>query len=150
MFPPTSGDAMMAGHLISSDMSKIRHHIGLCPQSDILYDELTVREHLLLFASIKGMKNKARIEANIGEMMACVGLKQKMHEYSKNLSGGQKRRLSVAIALLGDSKIVFLGMYRFVIIYVTSCKHFSSYYCFGCFMFFLHCITTITTIIINR
>jgi ABC-type Na+ transport system ATPase subunit NatA len=107
MYPPTSGDARLGDKWITSDMHEIRSKIGFCPQHDILYDDLTVREHLILYANIKCMK-KEEIQPAVDQIIIDVGLEEKIHAQTRSLSGGQKRKLSVAIALLGDNKVVFL------------------------------------------
>ena len=61
-----------------------------------------------MFANFKGM-DKALVPTEVERMIQAVGLTEKRHEYSKNLSGGQKRKLSVAIAFIGDSRVVILG-----------------------------------------
>ena len=109
MYPATSGDAIMGNKRLSSDLDSIRNCIGFCPQHDILFDELTVEEHLILFANIKQM-DPSIINGSVDEIMTDVGLNDKRYAKTKTLSGGQKRKLSVAIALLGDSKIVYLGL----------------------------------------
>ena len=53
LFPPTSGDAIINGYSILTDMESIRQSLGLCPQHNVLYDRLTVREHLNFFARLK-------------------------------------------------------------------------------------------------
>ena len=53
LFPPTSGDAIINGYSILTDMENVRRSLGLCPQHNILYDRLTVREHLNFFARLK-------------------------------------------------------------------------------------------------
>ena len=81
--------------------------IGVCPQHDTLYDDLTVEEHLQLYATFKGL-DKQEMKIEINKLINDVNLAQKRDEYSKNLSGGQKRRLSVAIAFAGRSKVIIL------------------------------------------
>ena len=81
--------------------------MGVCPQHDILFDDLTVEEHLSLFATFKGMDPK-EIPKEVTKMVEAVDLKAKRFDRSKNLSGGQKRRLSVAIAFIGNSKLILL------------------------------------------
>ena len=56
LFPPTSGDAVINGYSILTDMESIKQSLGLCPQHNILYDRLTVREHLNFFARLKVIK----------------------------------------------------------------------------------------------
>ena len=107
LLSPTSGTAKIFGLDIEDDMDILRRSMGVCPQHDILFDTLTVREHLNLFATFKGMKSKD-IPQEVEKMIDAVDLRAKANDYSKNLSGGQKRRLSVAIAFIGDSKLILL------------------------------------------
>lgn len=74
----------------------------------MLYAELTVKEHLLFFGRIKGYSDDKELHAVVDKKIAEVGLTEKINVFSSTLSGGMKRKLSVSIALLGDSKIVFL------------------------------------------
>eukprot|EP00466_Bigelowiella_natans_P009257 jgi/Bigna1/40010/e_gw1.38.1.1 len=105
---PTSGDARLFGKLrLRADMRQLRKLMGVCPQHNVLFDRLTCYEHLEFFGTLKGLKGLAlRQEAD--KMLREVGLQRKRDVYSAALSGGMKRKLSVAIALLGSSKIVFL------------------------------------------
>lgn len=107
LIAPTSGNATVFGRSITKEMSSIQQIIGVCPQHDVLYNELSVWDHLCFYATIKGVV-KANLESTVEAMIQEVGLKEKEHDASKILSGGQKRKLSVAIALIGGSKVVFL------------------------------------------
>jgi len=73
----------------------------------VLFDDLTVYEHLEFFGKLKGIRLKDLHKA-VMTAIDEVQLKPKINTLSSALSGGQKRRLSLAIALIGDSKIVFL------------------------------------------
>ena len=53
LFPPTSGDAIINGYSILTDMESIRQNLGICPQHNVLFDRLTVKEHLNFFARLK-------------------------------------------------------------------------------------------------
>lgn len=55
MFAPTSGRAIVNGHDISTDLEGVRHDLGLCPQHNMLFDKLTVGEHLIFFARVSVM-----------------------------------------------------------------------------------------------
>ena len=68
-------------------MEDIRKFMGVCPQHDILFDNLTVKEHLELFAVFKGMDNK-EIEAAVKKAITDVDLLEKTDYLAKNLSGG--------------------------------------------------------------
>lgn len=106
LFPPTSGTAFINGHDIRNDLNIIRNSLGLCPQHNVLFNELTVREHIVFFTKLKGIKGKKEIEVEIEKYVNLLGLGGKMDAQSKTLSGGMKRKLSIGIALCGDSKIV--------------------------------------------
>nr|QUF59430.1 ATP-binding cassette transporter Abca3-like2 [Brachionus angularis] len=107
IYAPTSGDAFILGKSIKTNMDDIRSSLGFCPQYDILYEDLTVAEHLDLIASIKGY-SKSEIKEEILNISKFVGLDNDLEKKSKQLSGGMKRRLSVAMALTGGSKIIIL------------------------------------------
>uniref|UniRef100_A0A7N6AJ49 ABC transporter domain-containing protein n=1 Tax=Anabas testudineus TaxID=64144 RepID=A0A7N6AJ49_ANATE len=107
LFPPTSGRAYITGYDICQDMTLIRRSLGLCPQHDVLFDNLTVREHLLFYAQLKGYA-KDKIPDEVDRIIRILNLEDKRHARSKTLSGGMKRKLSIGIALIGDSKVVML------------------------------------------
>ncbi|KAK1277198.1 ABC transporter A family member 1 [Acorus gramineus] len=107
LLPPTSGDAMVFGKNIRTDMDEIRKGLGVCAQNDILFPELTVREHLEIFAILKGVEEDL-LERKVNEMVDEVGLADKVNTIVNSLSGGMKRKLSLGIALIGDSKVIIL------------------------------------------
>jgi ATP-binding cassette, subfamily A (ABC1), member 5 len=85
-------------------MFRIREMSGICPQHDVLYDLLNCVEHLELYASLKGVP-KNLIKQKTNELLEKVGMIDSKNTLAKNLSGGQKRKLSIAIALIGDPKV---------------------------------------------
>ncbi|KAL9243221.1 hypothetical protein vseg_017134 [Gypsophila vaccaria] len=105
----TRGDAIVHGNSIRSSvgMSNIRKMIGVCPQFDILWNVLTGEEHLQLFASIKGLQ-PASIKQVVKKSLEEVRLLDSAKVRAGSYSGGMRRRLSVASALLGDPKIIIL------------------------------------------
>jgi ATP-binding cassette, subfamily A (ABC1), member 3 len=107
LYTASSGAVSMYGEDIHDNMDRVRQFIGVCPQHDILFDELTVREHLVFYGQLKGV-SKAQVEDAAREKIDELGLGEKADALSKTLSGGQKRKLSLAIALIGDSKVIFL------------------------------------------
>ena len=107
IYAPDGGTAHILGSDIKYQMEQIRTSLGFCPQHDILYDDLTVAEHIDLIASIKGY-NKQQIKEEILKISELVGLEKDLEKKSKQLSGGMKRRLSVAMAVTGGSKIIIL------------------------------------------
>eukprot|EP01084_Bolivina_argentea_P195832 335847_1 len=103
----TDGNALILGNYISDGMKQIRKSIGICPQHDVLFDRLTVREHLELFCKLKGVSSKL-IESQVNKTLKDIDLIEKEHSFPCNMSGGQRRKLSLGIAFIGGSKIVFL------------------------------------------
>ena len=107
MLPPSAGQVYFGKLNLKQDLNEIRKELGICPQHDVLYKELSVIEHLQLYGAIKGI-SKQELNKAVMHQIAQVGLMEKMTVSSNELSGGMKRKLSLAIALLGDSKFVFL------------------------------------------
>ncbi|RLO05264.1 hypothetical protein DYB28_013633, partial [Aphanomyces astaci] len=107
MIPATSGDATVHGLSLHDDLGQLRRSLGMCPQHDVLYAELTVHDHLMFYGKIKGYRGHA-LESEVDAKIVEVGLTEKRHVRTSDLSGGMKRKLSLAIALLGDSQVVFL------------------------------------------
>ncbi|KAG7461875.1 hypothetical protein MATL_G00195770 [Megalops atlanticus] len=107
LFAPTSGTAFINGKDIRTDMDAIRKDLGMCPQHNVLFNDLTVEEHIYFYARLKGRSSK-EVKVEMDQMIKDVGLPHKRKDLSKNLSGGMQRKLSVAIAFVGGSKIVIL------------------------------------------
>ena len=104
---PTAGTASFFGADIFANQDAARTSMGVCPQHDVLWPELTVKEHLDTFAAIKGVP-PAAVGGEVEKIIREVGLTEKVHVRSSALSGGMKRKLSVAIALIGGSRVVIL------------------------------------------
>ncbi|CAG9536981.1 unnamed protein product [Cercopithifilaria johnstoni] len=102
---PTSGTAYIEGYDIRKDLPEIRTRIGFCPQYNIIFDCLTVMEHLEFFCKLKGRDWQVE-EAN--GLLHRLKIDHKADVYGRYLSGGQKRKLSLAIALIGYSEVVLL------------------------------------------
>jgi len=106
MVAMTAGEVMFRGKELSQNMAAFRKELGVCPQHDILFEALTVKEHLVFYAKAKGLAAD-RIEAEINDKVQELGLQDKLTSQAWMLSGGQKRKLSLAIALMGDSSVIF-------------------------------------------
>ncbi|XP_076292228.1 cholesterol transporter ABCA5 isoform X3 [Lasioglossum baleicum] len=106
---PTAGTALIFGYDVRDfqDMQNIRSMTGVCPQHDILFDLLTPREHLEFFAAVRGIP-RTMIEHEVRKTLKDIDLSEKADTFAKYLSGGQKRKLSVGIAIIGDPKIIIL------------------------------------------
>lgn len=107
-FPPTKGDATLAGFSVTKEPKMIRRRIGYCPQFDAHFTNLTGREHVELYASIKGVPRNF-VKAAASKTLKQVGLNDRdSDKLCSNYSGGMKRRLSLACAIIGQPQIVFL------------------------------------------
>lgn len=98
---PTSGTAFVAGKDIRSQLGDIREDLGICLQHDCLFPLLTVREHVQFFSRVKGLyrdKTKAEADELVDQALRDVALLEKRNTLTKNLSGGMKRKLSVAVS----------------------------------------------------
>ncbi|XP_034561698.1 retinal-specific phospholipid-transporting ATPase ABCA4a [Notolabrus celidotus] len=107
MFPPSSGTATIYGYDIRTDMDTIRLSLGMCPQHNILFQHMTVAEHILFYSLLKG-RPLAEAEEEVENMLQDLGLPHKRDELTQNLSGGMQRKLSVALAFVGGAKVVIL------------------------------------------
>ncbi|GLD55049.1 retinal-specific ATP-binding cassette transporter-like protein [Lates japonicus] len=107
MFPPTSGTATIYGKDIRTDMDTIRLSLGMCPQHNILFQHMTVAEHILFYSLMKG-RPIAEAEEEVENMLQDLGLPHKRDELTQNLSGGMQRKLSVALAFVDGAKVVIL------------------------------------------
>eukprot|EP00026_Physarum_polycephalum_P016126 Phypoly_transcript_16969.p1 GENE.Phypoly_transcript_16969~~Phypoly_transcript_16969.p1 ORF type:complete len:273 (+),score=30.54 Phypoly_transcript_16969:80-820(+) len=88
-------------------MDKVRYEIGVCPQHCILWGELTVVEHFLFYARLKGVPRKNERD-HVNQWLSQLGLGFAKDLQVSKLSGGMKRRVSVGIALVGYPAVVFL------------------------------------------
>jgi len=99
---PTRGRAYVLGFDIAKDQKEIKKRIGVLPQSFNTYDRLTVKENIEYFA---GMFDS---QPDVDGLIKLVDLEDKKKEQFKNLSGGLKQRLGIAVALVNDPEVVFL------------------------------------------
>ena len=109
MYEATKGKAIYDGINIldSNNMDIFREKLGICPQHDILFDNLNIREHLEMFSIFKGVDSE-NVESEVNKILHDFQLENIQHMIAKNLSAGQRRKLSIAIALIGGSQIIFL------------------------------------------
>jgi len=103
----TSGRAFVGGVEIGRDVFALQQRLGLCPQFDVLYPDLTVEEHLLFYVRLKGFP-QAQERLHVAQLIDEVGLSAERRRLASALSGGQKRRLSIGIALAGNPAVVLL------------------------------------------
>lgn len=104
---PTSGDAFLLGKSILRDADAIKSFIAVSPQETAVAPGLSVRENLELMCGVNGLSKQAR-NARIEEITSDLSLESVLQRRAGKLSGGWQRRLSIAMALISDPKILFL------------------------------------------
>ncbi|CAH2037508.1 unnamed protein product, partial [Iphiclides podalirius] len=103
----TRGTVWLAGYDVRQDLNTARAHLGLCPQHNVLFDELTVREHLDFYSRLKGYSGQ-QVHDEVDMLISNLEMEDKRDYLASGLSGGQKRRLCVGIALCGGASVVLL------------------------------------------
>jgi len=107
LLTPTFGEAFMFGHDIRTNVEVIRESVGVCPQDDVLFTELTAEEHLWFYGYFKG-QSLVQAKEYAAYALDRLGLKKDAHRMAKQFSGGMKRRLSFAMSTVGQPKALFL------------------------------------------
>ncbi|KAF4791142.1 ATP-binding cassette sub-family A member 12 [Turdus rufiventris] len=109
LFPTSSGTITVYGKDTRTDQEVIRKNMGVCMQHNVLFNYLTTKEHLLLYGYIKVPHcSKHELYQEVKRTLKETGLYSHRHKLAGTLSGGMKRKLSIAIALLGGSRVVIL------------------------------------------
>ncbi|KAF9911846.1 hypothetical protein EC991_002149 [Linnemannia zychae] len=107
LYEPSRGVASVAGANIRTEMSLVHSRMGVCPQHDILWGDLTIADHLLFYSRLRGVPPSLE-QQSVDYAIASVSLTKFRDRQVKGLSGGERRRVSIAISLLGDNRVVFL------------------------------------------
>uniref|UniRef100_U3JIL5 ATP binding cassette subfamily A member 10 n=1 Tax=Ficedula albicollis TaxID=59894 RepID=U3JIL5_FICAL len=106
---PSEGSATIYNYKLSEmgDREEIRGLVGICPQFNSHFEVLTVRENLKTFAEIKGIKSK-EVEQEVENILELLDISNIQDTQAEKLSGGQKRKLSIGIAMLGNPQVLLL------------------------------------------
>lgn len=104
---PTKGDAVVSGESIISSPNLVKERIGVSPQETAVAPSLSVKENLTLMCDVHGL-NKDKAKAKIEELSKALDLESVMNRKAGKLSGGWQRRLSIAMALVSEPKVLFL------------------------------------------
>ena len=104
---PTAGDALVGGFSITKDADRVKKLIGVSPQETAVAPNLSAQENLELICGIHGF-SKEKTKAKIKELSEQFGLDAVLGRMAGKLSGGWQRRLSIAMALISEPKILFL------------------------------------------
>ncbi|XP_020942156.1 ATP-binding cassette sub-family A member 3-like isoform X3 [Sus scrofa] len=106
-YRPTRGEVCIYGYDISKNIREIRENMGFCPQHDLLFNDLTLSEHIFFYSVVKRIQQKIP-PLEVDNMLSTFNLLEKRDTFSESLTGGMKRKLSIIIALLGSPKVVIL------------------------------------------
>ena len=104
---PTKGDAVVSGESIISSPNLVKERIGVSPQETAVAPSLSVKENLTLMCDVHGLK-KDKAKEKIEELSKALDLESVMNRKAGKLSGGWQRRLSIAMALVSEPKVLFL------------------------------------------
>ena len=103
---PTAGEAQVLGHDVVKESDEVKKLVGISTQDTAVAENLTVKENLEFMASLYLEKNK--IGPAVVDAIKAFGLEEYTNKKAKHLSGGWKRKLSIAMAIIGEPKILFL------------------------------------------
>ncbi|KAL1842672.1 hypothetical protein VTJ49DRAFT_4583 [Mycothermus thermophilus] len=101
---PYGGDIFVESHSVTRQLAQARSHLGVCPQFDAI-DAMTVEEHLAFYARARGVPD---VQRNVAAVAKAVGLEGLRRRPAHALSGGNKRKLSLGIALMGNPSVLLL------------------------------------------
>ena len=104
---PTTGDALVGGFSITKEPDRVKALIGVSPQETAVAPNLSVKENLELICGIHGF-SKEKTKSKIGELTHQFALEEVLNRRAGKLSGGWQRRVSIAMALIGEPQILFL------------------------------------------
>jgi ABC-type multidrug transport system ATPase subunit len=104
---PTDGDVTVFGHSVVNEPYAVRGLVGVCKQFDYLYPSISAKEHLVLFAGLRGVPRESVAET-VDKWLESVDLHNVQDQYSSGFSGGMRRRLSLACATIGGRPLLIL------------------------------------------
>ena len=104
---PSGGECSVCGHNCVSDSAAVKKLVGISPQDTAVAENLTVRENLELMCGIYGFSHE-KAQSRINEMIELLNMQDVENSRAKTLSGGWKRKLSIAMALISEPKLLFL------------------------------------------
>jgi ABC-2 type transport system ATP-binding protein len=102
-----SGEVMIKGRHLSDNYRALKHMVGLCPQEIVIWEDLTCLEQLEMTGRLYDVQRKAAQKKAL-ELLDILGLTEKRNKRAKTLSGGMKRRLNIALALVHEPEILIL------------------------------------------
>jgi ABC-type multidrug transport system ATPase subunit len=129
----SSGEIYLGGHNVSNNPGAIHQFVGVCPQFDVVWNDLTVAEHLSFQARQRGIPS-GRVAAVVQQAAIAVGLDgDSFDTRAAQLSGGMRRRLSIAMSIVGDPTIILMDGKSAVFIHI-----YIHTYCIMCNILYLN------------
>lgn len=108
MHDATSGIGLISGYDVHTELNSVYERLGNCPQFDCVWRDQSVQRHLEFYARLKGIENPAQAASDIANAVG-LGAPEVYSRPSGNLSGGMRRRLSIAVSLIGSPNTLLLG-----------------------------------------
>ncbi|KAG2755205.1 P-loop containing nucleoside triphosphate hydrolase protein [Suillus brevipes Sb2] len=105
---PNMGDVLIKGTSVLTSPRTARLSLGVCPQFTAIDSQLTVREHLMIYGRLKGLNRGHELKTNVEALMIATSLHMYADRLASQLSGGNQRKLSLAIALIGNPSVVLI------------------------------------------
>ena len=102
---PDSGEILVFEHSVRTEPQKVKTHIGVVPQEIALYEDLSARENLYFWGKMYGLRGST-LKTRVDEVLELIGLVDRQKDRVSKYSGGMKRRLGIAQALIGNPKII--------------------------------------------
>jgi ATP-binding cassette subfamily A (ABC1) protein 3 len=99
---PTTGQILVNGASIVANTQSARLALGVCPQFTAIDAQLSVAEHLAVYGRLKGLRTGSELRTNVDAMLKATGLATYADREASRLSGGNQRKLALAIALMGE------------------------------------------------
>ncbi len=124
---PSNGEVSMFGISLEQDPDAIRRMVAICKQDDFLWPNLTAEEHLQIFAGLRGV-DATIIGTTVRKWLDSVDLGLQRNMFSSAFSGGMKRRLSVALATIGDRPFLILDEPTTGMVSIAINTNSSSYF----------------------
>jgi ABC-2 type transport system ATP-binding protein len=104
---PTTGDVLLKGESVKEQPKHLREILGVVPQDIAVFPDLTARENMEFFGKVYKLQ-KRELKQRIEEVLTLVGLEHRQKELVKTFSGGMKRRLNIAVALLHEPELLIM------------------------------------------
>ena len=107
LIPPTQGSVIVRGYDVQKEPEKVKTFIGVCPQDTAVFDYLSGRENIEFFGNLHGL-SKETLKTNTDTLLEKMGFTENANRRANIFSGGMRRRINLAMALVHDPEIAFL------------------------------------------